>query len=811
MPQLLIDVRFALRTMAKSPGPSLLLILTLAVGLAANGLIFNILDAMVLRGFEFPNSGRLVRIWETAPDFDGIDRDNVAAANLLDWKDQGRGALAEMIAVDAWEGNLRGDAAPERVEACLVGPGFFQALGVAPALGRSFVADDAQPGQGRRVILGDALWRRRFAGSPMLGHSVIIDGEAYEVVGIARRGFQFPDGAQAWMPLVLPPAGEARRDQHHLSVLGRLADGRTVEEARAELGVVAQRLARDHPQTNTGRGIAVGTFNLGFGDPVLPQILVIWQAAAVLVLLIACVNAANLILARGAERQRELALRLALGAGRGRIVRQLLTEGALVALLAVTASMPLVALGARAVRDNMPAEILRYLSGWENLGADWRTLAFSGALAVLAAALCSALPALRASRADLQDVLHDGGRSATAGRGRQRGRNALVVLQMAAALVLVATAGLAVRSALRLLHGPQGYDPEQLLTFAVSLPDKEYAEPEKRLAFVRDAKARLSQLPGVTGIAVANVLPARNGNNWRGVEIEGQPLPKNADAPSVDARWIEPEYFQVMRQPLLQGRGIEATDDSDAPKVAVVSRSFAERFWAGQDAIGRRFRTVTQESQGPWLTVVGVTGDVIHQWLMRRNHPTIYIPMRQEPRARLAFALRTGGDPDVLGRAVPKALAGIDPDQPADDVMSMGHAIRRSTIGMQYVAGVMSAFGALALVLAISGVYGVLSYRVSLRTAEIGVRMALGATRRDVLGLTLGQALRLSAIGLGVGAVLAFGMGRMLASALRGAVASDPALLATATAALALAAFLAALAPARRAMAVDPATALRAE
>jgi putative ABC transport system permease protein len=811
MATLLNDVRFALRSMAKSPGSSLLLILTLAVGLAANGIVFNILDAMVLRGFEFPNSGNLVRVWETGPDVDGIDRDNVAPANFLDWKEQGRASLAGMIALDPWEGNLRGDTAPERLEACLVGPGFFEALGVPPALGRSFVADDAQPGHDRRVILGDALWHRAFGGAPMLGRSVTIDGQAYEVVGIARRGFQFPDGADAWIPLVLPPAGEAPRDRHHLSVLGRLADGRGLEAVRAELGVVAQRLATEHPRTNTARGVQVASFNLGFGDPVLPQILVIWQAAAVLVLLIACMNAANLILARGAERRRELALRLALGAGRGRIVRQLLTEGALVALFAAVVSMPLVALGARAVRDNMPAEVLRYLTGWENLGADWRTLAFSGALAILAAALVSAQPAFRASRADLQEVLHDGGRSATAGRGRQRGRNALVVVQLSAALVLVATAGLAVSSALRLLRGPQGYDPEGLLTFAASLPEKDYADSEKSLAFVRDLKARLSALPGVTGIAVANVLPARNGNSWRGVEIEGQPLPKNADAPSVDARWIEPEYFQVMRQPLLRGRGIEASDGPETPRVAVVSASFAERFWPGQDPIGRRFRTLTQDGQGPWLAVVGVAGDVIHQWVMRRNHPTMYVPMRQEPRTRLAFAVRTSGDPDSLARSVPGLVASIDPDQPADDVMSMHHAIRRSTIGMQYVAGVMSAFGLLALVLAISGVYGVLSYRISLRTAEIGVRMALGATRRDVLSLTLGQALRLSAVGLGAGAVLAFGMGRMLSAALRGAVASDPLLLATATLALGLAALLAALGPARRAMAVDPATALRAE
>jgi predicted permease len=473
--------------------------------------------------------------------------------------------------------------------------------------------------------------------------------------------------------------------------------------------------------------------------------------------------------------------------------------------------MPLVALGARSVRDNMPAALLRYLPGWEHLGADWRTLFFSGMLAVLAAGLFSAIPARRASRASLSDVLHDGGRGSTAGVRRQRGRNALVVFQMAAALVLVATAGLAVRSALGLLRGPQGYDPDRLLTFEVRLSDRTYAEPAKRLAFVRDVRARLGVLPGVTDVTAANVLPARAGNNTRGVEIEGQPLAKNADPPSVDARWVEPNYFAAMRLPILEGRGLEESDDEKSRPVTVVSRSFAHRFWPGRDAIGQRFRTVDPASETPWLTVVGISGDVIHQWVMRRDYPTMYRPMRQEPRTRLAFAMRTTGDPDALTSAVGRALMDVDPDQPADDIMSMRRAIARGTIGMQYVAGIMAAFGVLALVLALSGVYGVLSYRVSLRTTEIGVRMALGATRGHVLKLTLGQAVRLSAIGLGVGAALAFGTGRLLSSALQGAVASDPALLVAATVALALAALLAAWIPARRAMSVEPATALRAE
>jgi putative ABC transport system permease protein len=811
MSQLLSDVRYAMRSLAKSPGTSLLMVGTLAIGLAANGIIFNFLDALMLRAFDFPNTGRLVRVAETDPHLGGIDRQTVAPANLLDWEAQGRGGLAGMIAIDQMEVNLRSDAGAERVEAALVSPGFFEALGVMPAAGHAFTADDARKGQDRRVILSDALWRRTFGGEPLVGRAVLMNGERYEVVGIAPPRFQFPDGTQAWMPLVLPAPGEARRDQHYLTVIGRLAEGQTIDQARAALAVIARRLEAEHPRTNTGRGIEVMSFNLGFGDPVLPQILLIWQAAAVLVMLIACVNVANLILARGAERQRELALRMALGAARGRVVRHLFTEGVVMALGATALSVPLMAAGARVAREGMPAEILRYLPGWDNLGVDWRTLAFSAALGVLAAGVFSAIPALRATRASARDVLRDGGRGATAGRGRQRGRSALVVVQMAAALVLVATAGLAVRSAAALLNGPQGYDPEGLLGLEVSLSERAYPEPQRRLDFVRDVSARFAALPGVAAVTAANVLPARGSNNWRGVEIEGQPLPKDADPPNVDARWIEPSYFDVMRLPVLQGRAIEEADDADAPRVAVVSRSFAQRFWPGQDALGRRFRAVTREGDQPWLTVVGVCGDVIHQWVTRRNYSTMYVPLRQEPRARLAFALRTTGDPEALTPAVRRALMDVDADQPAHDVVTMRRAIRRGTIGMQYIAGIMAAFGVLALVLAVSGVYGVLSYRVSLRTVEIGVRMALGATRGSVLGLTLGQALRLAAVGLGVGVVLAIGMGRVLSSTLRGAVASDPALLAAITVALALASLAAAWVPARRAMGIDPAAALRSE
>ena len=809
---MLEDARFALRTLVKRPSTSLLLVTTLALGLAANAVIFNVLDAVVLRAFAFPSQDRLVRLHETSRDFDGIDLSNVAPGNLIDWQAQSGGVFDQVVGMDWWDASLRGRDSSERVQGHWVGAGFWDALGVAPAQGRGFLAEEAREGQNKKVVLGHALWQRAFGGEPMLGQTVFIDTQPHVVIGIAPRGFQFPDGTEVWAPLVLPDAATAARDQRYLSAMGKLAPGRTRQEASAALAVVAERLAREHPKTNTGRGVGVPSFRSGFGDPVLPQILVIWQAAAVLVLLIACVNVANLILAQAQERGRELALRTALGAGPGRVARQLLTEGVIVAVVSAAFAMPLVALAARALRESMPAEVARFVPGWHQLGADWRSLVFSTLVAVLAACVFSAVPAWRAARLDLNAALREGGRSVTAGGRRQLGRNILVVGQVAAALALLVVAGDAVRSAKALLDGPQGYEPKGVLTFEVTLSDARYSDAARQRTYVRDTLARLAELPGVESVAATNSLPGRNGFSTRGVAIEGQPLAEGVEPPKVEARVATPGLFATLKLPLVSGRGLEEADTEDGQQVAVVSRAFVERFWPGQDPIGKRFRVVSGDADTPWVSVVGVSGDVIHQWVMRRNEPTFYRPFVQSPGQRLGFALRTtSSDPESLAASVRRVLAGVDIDQPAYQLKSMPRSIQQSTIGLQFIAGIMAAFGVLALVLAVGGVYGVMSYRVSQRTLEIGVRVALGASRGDVLRLTLGQALRLAAIGLPLGAGLGWMASRALGSALRGAVAFEPLVLASVAALLATAALVAAFVPARRALAIDPARALRAE
>lgn len=810
MTPFLADARFALRGMRKQPAQSALLVLTLAVGLAANATIFSSLDALVLRPLDFPNLPRLARLMETSPGTESFDRDNIAPANLLDWQAQAGGLFESLVALEGWDANLRGREVPERALGFKVSPRFFSALGISLPAGRGFLEEEGREGHDRRVVLGHELWQRSFGSDPgLVGQEVLVDGEAHTVVGIAPPGFRFPEAAELWAPLVLPPAGTAPRDVHTLGVFGLLAEGRSLDEAQAALAVVAQRLQEDHPVTNASRGVRVVSLQRGFEDVGLRPVLAIWQTAAVLVLLIACVNVANLVLARGAERQRELAVRLALGAQRRRLLRQLLTEGLVAALLAAAVALPLSALATREMRRHMPAEIARFVPGWSNMGLDLRTAAFTIALAVGAALLFTMVPAFRASRPRLTEALREGGRSGTAGARRQWGRNALVVAQVAGALALLVAAGLAVRSARAMLSGPQGFDPSGLLTLQVTLPDGRYREPQARRAFARSVSERLAELPGVAPVAYANVLPARGSNSSRVVRIEGEPLFDKSDPPQADARSVSIGYFSALRMPILAGRDLALADDEGAVPVAVVSRSFAERYWPGRDPLGRRFRPGAEDA--PWVTVVGVCGDVIHQWFSRRNQPTYYRPYAQDPRIDIAFALRTAGDPEALATSARRAVTAVDPDQPAYDVYSMRRALALSTIGLQYVAAIMAAFGALAVALAVSGVYGVMSYRVSLRTREIGVRVALGASASDVLRLTLGQASALTGIGLVAGSGLGLAAARALETALMGAVELDPRTFAAFTAALAVAALVAAYVPARRALAVDPAQALRAE
>ena len=801
-----LEVRHAIRAIVKRPALACILILTLALGLGANAAVFAMIDALVLRPFTMRDVDRVVLLSHTRED-DPDRRETVSAADFRDWKRQSD-VFAHLAAFDWWEANLVGRDEPEAVLGFKVSADFFSVMGVQPSPGRGFLPAEETPGQERRIVLGHGLWQRRFAGDPaIVGRTVQIDGSQYEVVGIAPEGFDFPQGAALWAPLAFTTETAANRTSRYLTVVGRLAPGRTLDDAKAQMAVINDRLTAQYPETNRGFSAHVYTLAQGMLDIGLGPILSLWQASAVFVLLIACANVASLLLARGAERQREMAVRLAIGASRTRVVRELLIESTLIALAAVPAALAVTWVSLRLLRGAMPARIARFVAGWETIDVDGRLAAFTAVLAIAMAIVFGLVPAWQAARPKLAESLKEGGRTSTTGASRLRLRRGLVIAEMALALPLLVTCGLSLLSVHRFLYGPQGYNPDNLLTMQVTLAPGRYADDDAKRRYAERAVHELSSVGGVETAAAVNNMPSGNGNNGRSIEIAGRPNPDPANPPRVDYRVATPALFETLELPILAGRGIQNADRENTQPVVVISQSLAHRYWSGEDPIGRQLKL----GDGPWVTVVGVCGDVIHDWFGRRNSPTAYRPLTQSPAGRMALLVRTSGDPSALIADARRALRRVDDVQPVYDVMTMREALRDRTLGLRYIAGIMVAFGGIALLLAVVGVYGVMAFLVTQRTHEIGVRMALGATRHDVVRLAVGQTGRLTAVGAALGIVLALGLGRMIEAGLLGAASSDLRIVAGFAIVLVAAALAAGYIPARRAATIDPVVALRAE
>ena len=807
MNSLSIDVRQALRTLLKRPVLSALVVVTLALGLGANAAIFQVVDALLLRPFTLADVDRIVMVTQTGPDV-GLDtQETVAPANFLDWRRQ-TDVFEALAAFEWWDVNLSSTTEAERVPGFAVSANFFEVLGVQPALGRTFTPEEEIRGNHRRAILSHGLWQRRFGGArSIIGTTVLIDAEPYEIIGVAPEGFNFPLGTEVWGPLALTPEDAAVRDNRYLTVLGRLAAGRSLADAQSQVAVVADRLAHQYPEANRGRGARVLTLAQGMRDQGLGPIVVLWQASAAFVLLIACANIANLLLARGTERQRELAVRAALGASRGRMVRELLVESAVLAFAAVPAALAVAWVGIRLIKVNLPARLVRFVEGWHTMDVDGRLVLFTLVLAAVTSLIFGMLPALRASRPAVVDTLKDGNRGSTSGRQRQRLRQVLVVVEVALALPLLVGSGLSVIGAQRFLNGFQGYEPNGLLTMQAVLPNAAYGDVETRRRFVENTTTQLQALPGVTGVAVSNILPTSGGNAGRWIEVEGQAPPDPANRPVIDYRAVTPSFMETMRLPLVRGRGLSAADAAGSLPVVVISRSAAQRYFGEADPLGKRIRLGAPDR--PWLTIVGISGDHIHNWFGRRNAPTAFVPYAQAPTFNLAFVLRSDGDVSSLIGPAREVIRRVDPAQPVFDATSMTEALAIRTIGLQYVAAIMAVFGGLALLLAAVGVYSLMAFIVLQRTHEIGVRIALGATRRDVLGLTVRQAAGMTLIGILIGLVLSAGVGRALDAALSGTVGNDPRVALGFAAVLLASALAAGYIPARRATAIDPIIALR--
>jgi putative ABC transport system permease protein len=800
-------VRRAFRSLFKRPVVTTAVVLTLALGLGANAAIFGIIDALVLRPFPMPDVDRLVMPVETVPNQE-YRRETVAPADYLDWRrEAGQGALDTLAALQWWDASLAGRDDPERVQGFFVSRDFFAVMGVQPVIGRAFLPDEETIGNQHRVVLSDHLWKRRFGSDrAIVGQTVLLDGEPSTVLGIMPPGFDFPDGAEVWAPLAFDPKTASNRSSRFLTVIGRLSPGRTQQDAQAQLSLVADRLAREYPQTNRERTVRVWSFASGMMDVGVPAILALWQTAAVVLLLITCANVANLLLARGAERGREIAVRLALGSGRARIVRESLVESALLALMAVPLALAVAWAGIHVIQGALPPRIVRFVFGWTRMGVDARTVLFTSALALAAAAAFGLAPAFQSSGDRVVEALKADSRAGSSPR-RERLRRGLVVAEIALALPLLVAAMLGVSGVRRYLTGWQGYEPNGILTFRVVLPEVRYSTGESQLRYAEAAVDALGAIPGADRVAVANVLPSITSNASRRIDVAEYPVADPTKLPSVDYRAVSPAYFELLRLPVVAGRAFTPADRSGTDPVAIVSESLARRYWPGRSALGGRVRI----ADGSWMTVVGICGDVIQDWFDRRNAPTLYRPMAQAPIDAMVFAVKTSVDPASLASSARHAMTKVDPLQPIYEIMPMPQVISERTVGIQFIAGVMGTFAGLALVLAVLGLYAVMTYLVTMRVHEIGVRMALGATSSDVTRLALAQAMRLTAAGVIIGLGLAIALGRLMEAGMLGIVASDVRASVALAAVLAIVAAAASYLPARRAAAVDPIAALRAE
>ena len=797
------DLRYGWRSLYKRPVITLTIVTTLALGLGANAAIFNFIDRLVLRPYPLPNPDRALMITETGP---GIDykQESVSPANFLDWRNQSR-TVDFISAFQWWDANLLDRGDPERLGGFKVTSGFFEAVNVRPALGRAFVRDDDTAGHQNVAILSDGLWRRRFNGDPsIIGRTVTLDGEPFEIVGVMPPHFSFPQGCEIWAPIAFDPKTSTSRDDRILTVIARLKPGKSIGDVQAEMSIIAANLSRDYPDADGKHGARVYTVAQGMLDEGDGPILALWQVSALIVLLIACANVANLLLARAADRRREVAVRLALGASRARIVREIFVESVLLALLAVPPALAFAWVGLHAIRVSMPADVLRFVPGIESLGPDPRLVAFTIALAVGAAVIFAVLPAFQSARSAVATTLKEGGRTAS---GRQFLRRVIVVGEVAVTLPLLVAAGLGVLGARHYMTGPQGYDPQGVLRLSVVLPPRTYPNDAAQRQFGLKGIDALRGVAGSEQVAIVNDSPTTMNDTFAGVEIDGQPAVDPKHLPRIEYRTASPDYFSVMRIGILRGRAFTPADREDTAHVAIVSLAMAERFWPGSDPIGHRIRA----DGGAWMTVVGVSGNVIHDWFNSRNAPMLYVPFRQAPSDAFTFVIRTAGDPAILAQPARRALLGVDPGQPVFDLMTMQQALRDRTIGLRYVAGVMGVFGGIALVLAIVGLYALLTYFVAQHRHEIGVRIALGASPAQVVRLTVGQGLRLTLIGSAIGFGIAVALSRVMESAILGTAAIDAPLLIGFSGLLIATALVAGYLPARRAATIDPITALRAE
>ncbi|HSF22798.1 MAG TPA: ABC transporter permease [Blastocatellia bacterium] len=802
METLIRDVRYGVRTLYNNRSFTVAAIVALALGIGANTAIFSVVNAVLLRPLQFEQSDQLVMVWEKRMQLGRI-RNVVSPPDFNDWRAQNN-VFEDMAAFSGQGFNLATSGEPERVQGAGVSPGLFSILRAQPRLGRLFGSDEDKPNSDPVVIISSGLWQRRFGSDPEIaGKTVKLNDKTYTIVGVMAADFIFPNReSEVWVPLMLSPEDANNRGGHSLRVIARLRPAVTLQQARTEMDSIAAQLEQQYPTPNTGHGANVFPLYEEVVADVRPALLILLGAVA-FVLLIACANVANLLFARSAARTREIAIRAALGARRSRIVRQLLTESVLLAvtggifgvLLALWGLDLLLAVGG----DSIPRVKEIKLDVW--------ALGFSLLISIATGLIFGLVPALQSSKPDLNDALKEGSRSAGGSIRRNKTRSLFVIAEVAICLVLLIGAGLMIKSFARLLNVSPGFNPENVLAVNVALSGSSYRDGAGISNFYQQALERLSSLPGIQSAAGVTALPMSGGFGSRYFRIEGRPPQPAGQGFNANVNLTTPGYFKTMHIPLVDGRDFDERDVMKAPDAVIVNQEMARRYWPDENPIGQRLAV----GDGPWRTVVGVVGDVKQSGLDIETRPEMFWPYYQTPVPFATFVVRTGGDPEAMTSAVRGAMQEVDKDLPVYNIKTVADVISESVAPRRLNMLLLAIFASLALVLAAVGIYGVISYSVSQRTREIGIRMALGASHSNVLRLVVGEGMILALIGVGIGIIASFFLTRLMSSLLFGVSATDALTFSLVPVLLAGVALAASFIPARRAAKVDPMIALRYE
>ena len=807
------DIRYGVRMLLKAPSISIVATIALALGIGANTAIFSVVNAVLLRPLPFANSERLMNVWET-DSTRGYVRGSASYPNFVDWRDQSH-SFEHMASYHNNDFILTGRGESARLQGAVVNADLFPLLGASPMIGRGFLPGEDNPGNtGRVVVLSQQLFQQRFNSDPnILNQSMVLDGKSYTIVGVMPAAFQFPvqnDPVELWTTVAVDRDGEdpitEERGAHYMNVIARLKPGIPREQAQAEMTAISARLEQQYPDKDLHKSTRLEpTLEALVGD-VRPALLILLGAVG-FVLLIACANVANLLLARAMTRHKEMAIRSALGASRMRVIRQLLTESVILSLaggllglvLAVWWSDLLVALG----KQNIPRAL--------QVGLDWRVLGFTLLVSVLTGVVFGLVPAIHSSKTELTESLKEGGRSGSEGARRNRIRGVLVVGELAIAVVLLVGAGLLIQSLWRLRNVSPGFDSQNLLTFVVGIPEVKYPT-DKQEPFYRELVRRVESLPGVRSASSIIPLPLNGDAFVISFETEGRPVEKG-NQPSADFFAIEEGYFKTLGVSMLKGREFSERDNKSAPPVIIVNQAFAQKFFPGEDPIGKRIKPgISTNSDKPAMReIVGVVSDVRNRNLSSELRAGYFIPVAQMPFNQMTLIVRTGSNPHSLITAVQNEVHAMDQEVPVFNIKTMEEYISSTVATPRFNATLLVIFAAVALVLTIVGLYGVMSYSVAQRTNEIGIRMALGAQTGDVLRLIVSQGFKLVLIGLGIGLAGAFALTRVISSLLFGVTTKDPLTFAAVGVLLALVALLACYIPARRATRLDPLHALRYE